>query len=184
LRLSGVNFRRFLAFLPLLVQPTGTSGQTSLSQDEGCLKVSNTVAVCLDETSRNTWAVAGIDGQLVYLPNPNVRIEVGTMPYDLKWDLNKDAIASKIAEQFGLNKSGLLRTFGDQGSFQDWGHVRTVNYEITSNEDTCVQLVTYQYIGDGDMLLISSHYCSATFPTYSEVEHYKLLGTIEIRQQR
>jgi hypothetical protein len=184
MQLRSSNLKRFLVFLTLFAQSTGASGQTSPSQDEGCLKVSNTVAMCVKETGRDTWAVVGVDGQLVYLPNLHVRIDVHTMPYDPEWDLHKDEIASKIAEQLGLNESGHLRTFGDQGSFQDWGHVRTFNYEMTSTDDTCFQFVTYHYIGDGEMVLISSHYCGSSSHTYGEVEHYDLLGSIEISQKR
>jgi hypothetical protein len=180
---GGSNMKKFLICFALFAQSTGVNGQTSTSQDESCLRVTHIVSVCINEHGRNTWAFTGFGGQVAYLPDAQVRIDLRTIPYDPEWALNADEFGSIIADELVPTGRERLTTFGTQGSFQTWGHVRTVNYEIVTGDDECHQFVTYQYVGEGSLLLISSHYCSASRPTYSETKHYDLLGSIEIKHE-
>jgi hypothetical protein len=178
---EGCNMKKLLIGVALFAQSAGANGQTSTSKDEGCLKVSATVAVCLTKDGQKTWGVSDSGDQLVFLPDPRVRIEVRTMPFNPEWGLNVDEIAARIAQGIALKEGEKLKTWGLQGSFQDWGHVGTQEFEINSADDECTQWVTYRSTGDGAMLLISSHYCSASWKSYSEVEHYELLRSIWIK---
>lgn len=180
-RTEGSNMRKLLICLAFLAQSTGANGQMSTSEEEGCVTVSDTVGVCLTKNGRKTWAVTGSDGQLTFLPDPRVWVDVKTIPYDPEWSLNQDGIGSLIANAIAVKEGETLRAYGVQGSFQDWGHVATQDFEIISENEECFQFVTYQYIGDGAMLLISSHYCHISARSYGETGHYELLRSIWIR---
>jgi hypothetical protein len=174
--------RKLLIFLALFGQSKVANGQTLTSADEGCVRVSETFVLCLTENGRKTWSVAGSGDQLAFLPDPSVRVEVKTMPYDPEWGLNEDEIAARIASGITREAGERLTTWGNQGSVQDWGHVITQDFEIASADGECSQLVTYQYIGDASMLLISSYFCGASRKSFSEIEHNELLGSIWTRR--
>jgi hypothetical protein len=174
--------RKFLICLALFVQSTGANGQMLTSEDEGCVRVSDAVAVCLTENGRKTWAVTGSGNQLAFLPDPRVRVEVKVLPYNPEWGLNEDEIAAMLAEGITLKEGEELFVWGNQGSFQDWGHVSTQDFEIVSAHGECYQFATHQYVGDAAMLVISSHFCNTSPRSYGITEHNELLRSIWIRR--
>jgi hypothetical protein len=173
--------KNLLVGLAMLSLSTKAVGQVESPVDKDCVMVTDTVLVCLKDDAQETGDVAISGNRLTFLLDPRVLIEVKAISYDPKRVLNMDDVAARLAKEISIMDGEKLITWGSQGAFLDWGHVRTQDFEIVSGIEDCAVFSTHRTISDSTMLVISARFCGLSKNTYGEIAHDKLLKSIWIK---